>query len=336
VRFRDVAAIAAVLLAAPNVRAEDARTSSLSWLRMPGAEACIATQPLARAVEERIGREVFVSAAQADLSVEGRIEKRPDGGFRAIITMRDPAGSLLGTRELERPDASCDAMSEPLALVIAVMIDPDAAMRPKDAVPPPGPPGPPPPSPSPQAPPAVGATDRAPAPPPLRPKEPWRFEGGAHAMTVAGLAPEVAWGAGVNAILFPPGLPVGFRGMASLFLPTRAAGDGTVADFDMLVLGGSVCPTLRRRVSLMACIGGHLGALRPRPRGPGTTTLPDDLIGIWNASAELRVSVPVAAPIAVGAGAGGAVPITRPSYGGIYESAIVAFTADVGVGVYFP
>src|SRR5688500_19747658 len=98
---------------------------------MPGADACIATQPLARAVEERLGRETFVSAAQADLSVEGRIEKNPKGGWRAVITMRDPKGALLGTREVERDDASCDAMSEPLALIIAVMIDPDAATRPK-------------------------------------------------------------------------------------------------------------------------------------------------------------------------------------------------------------
>ena len=155
-------------------------------------------------------------------------------------------------------------------------------------------------------------------------------------MMVAGLAPEAAWGAGVNAILFPPGVPVGFRGFATLFLPTRAAGDGAVVDFDMLLLGGSVCPTLRGRVNLMGCIGGHLGALRPRPRGPSTFALPDELVSIWNASAEVRVSIPIASPIMIGAGVGGAVPLVRPRYERLHESAIVAFVADVGVGLYFP
>ncbi|MBX3210375.1 MAG: hypothetical protein KF764_35410, partial [Labilithrix sp.] len=135
-RLAGLALFAALLLASADTRAADAKTSSLSWLRMPGADACVATQPLARAVEERLGRSVFVSAAEADLSVEGHVEKRTRGassGWHAVITVRDASGATLGTRELDRADASCDAMTEPLALVIAVMIDPDAAMRPKPA-----------------------------------------------------------------------------------------------------------------------------------------------------------------------------------------------------------
>src|SRR5689334_7531634 len=45
------------------------RTSSLSWVRLPGAETCIPTQTLAERVEQRVGRQVFVSASQADLSL---------------------------------------------------------------------------------------------------------------------------------------------------------------------------------------------------------------------------------------------------------------------------
>lgn len=325
-------AAASIALSA-RARADEPRTSSLSWLRMSGADACIATQPLARAVEARLGREVFVSAAQAELSVEGRIEKRKEGGFRAVITMRDHDGTLLGTRELERPDPSCDAMSEPLALVIAVMIDPDAAMRPKP--PPEPPPAPPPAETAPPPPPADPAPVET-APPPKKKRETWRFEGGGHAQAVAGLAPEVAWGAGVNGILYPPGVPLGFRGMTTLFLPTHAEGRGIAADFDMLMFGGSLCPTLRGRVNLMGCVGGHVGFLRPRPQGTGVVSLPDDLLAIWNASAEVRVSIPVAAPILVGAGAGAALPLIRPKWQDIYESSVVALTADVTVGFFFP
>jgi hypothetical protein len=298
---------------------------------MPGADSCIATQHLARAVEERLGRETFVSAAQADLSVEGRIEKKPKGGWRAVITMRDPKGALLGTREVERDEPSCDAMSEPLALIIAVMIDPDAAMRPKgepaktEPTPPPTPPvnEPPPPvaAPPPQS------KDEPPKLGPKKPLEPWRFEGGGHAMMLAGFAPELAWGAGVNGILYAPGFPVGFRGTTTLFLPTTAEGNGKNVDFDMLLFGGSLCPTIRRRINLMGCIGGQVGILRPRI---------GDILPIWNAAAELRVSIPIAQPIEIGAGAGAVLPIFRPKYEDIYRSDVVAFMADFMIGFFFP
>jgi hypothetical protein len=328
VRRFDAALAIAMLFGARSAMAAEAKTSSLSWLRMPGADSCIATQPLARAVEERLGRETFVSAAQADLSVEGRIEKKekPKTGWRAVITMRDPKGALLGTREVERDDSSCDAMSEPLALIIAVMIDPDAAMRPK---PEPAKTEPTPPLPPDPPPPRTTQTRDEPPPKlgPKQPLDPWRFEGGGHAMMLAGLAPELAWGAGVNGILYAPGFPVGFRGMTTLFLPTTAEGNGKKVDFDMLLFGGSLCPTIRGRVNLMGCIGGHVGILRPRV---------GDILPIWNASAELRVSIPIAQPIEIGAGAGAALPIFRPKYEDIYRSNVVAFTADLMVGFFFP
>lgn len=319
---------------APRIaRGAEAKTSSLSWLRMPGADSCVATQPLARAVEERLGRETFVSAAQADLSVEGRIEKKPKSGWRAVITMRDPKGALLGTRELERDDASCDTMSEPLALIIAVMIDPDAAMRPRsepaktEPPPPPPPVDDPPAAVAPPSSPSSSSRDETPKLGPTKPLDPWRFEGGGHAMMLTGLAPEIAWGAGVSGILYAPGFPVGFRGMTTLFLPTTAEGNGKSVDFDMLVFGGSLCPTIRRRINLMGCVGGHVGILRPRA---------GDVLPIWNAAAELRVSIPIAQPIELGAGAGAALPIFRPRYEDIYRADVVAFTADVMVGFFFP
>src|SRR5262249_39169402 len=54
-------------------RAERA-TSSLNWVRLPGSEECITARALATAVEGRLGRAVFVSASQGDLSIEGRVE----------------------------------------------------------------------------------------------------------------------------------------------------------------------------------------------------------------------------------------------------------------------
>lgn len=351
------AALAAlgILTAAPRAGADEARTSSLSWLRMPGAESCIATQALARTVEQRLGRTVFVSAAQADVSVEGRIEKRAAGGFRAVITIHDASGARLGTRELERPEASCEAMSEPLALVVAVMIDPEAATRPREpAAPEAAPAAPAPvaePAAAPPPPPAPEPARDAPAgPPPPRPRPaPWRFEGDAYGTVSYGLAPSLAGGAGVEAILYPPAIPVGFRGYTSLFLPTtaevRGLGGQARASFDMLFVGGSLCPTIEgRRVNVMGCAGGQIGLLRPRAE-TAAGAIGEDLMPLLNAVLEARISVKIAAPIGATAGVGGALPLLRPKArytatdGGraiLHEPSVLALTADVGLGFFFP
>jgi hypothetical protein len=330
---------------AGRASAAEARTSSLSWLRMPGTDTCIATQALARSVEERLGRRVFVSAAEADVSVEGRIEARAGtaAGWHAVITVRDSKGALVGTRELDRVGTdACDAMSEPLALVIAVMIDPDARLGTK--------PEPPPPAltlPSPAAP--VPEPLAAPSSPPLPPRreDPWRFEGDAYASVVSGVAPKVALGAGVAGILFLPGVPLGLRGSANLYLPATAERDRARASFDLFHLGGALCPTLRRTaMTLLLCFGGHLGVLRSHPETSGAFIEEKTAI-VWNAVTEGRVSLPIVAPFAVTAGLSAVLPIARPTFeytshdpaigrNSLHEVSAFAFAADAGIGFFFP
>jgi len=345
-----------------RAHATESKTSSLSWLRMPGADSCVATQPFARAVEERLGRSVFVSAAQADLSVEGRIEKRRGGpGWHAVITVRDAKGVTLGTRELERPDGSCEAMTEPLALIVAVMIDPDAAMRPKTSPTPSAEPerdaSPPSTDAAPPAPATTATASAAPAttsaavdaPPPPSPspsRDPWRFEGHGAITASNGLTPTLTGGAGVEAILYPPRIPIGFRGYTMLFLPTDKTADGARASFDMLYLGGGLCPTWRTRVSVMGCLGGQLGVLRPRAETPNRG-ISESLLPIWNAMAELRLHVPIVAPIGVAAGVGAGIPLLRPrlEYTSsapardtqtLHRADAFVLTADLGIGFFFP
>ena len=312
---------------------------------MPGADACIATQALARSVEERLGRHVFVSAAEADVSVEGRIDKRAKGpGWHAVITLRDSKGTLLGTRDVGLADAGCESMNEPLALIIAVMIDPDASLG--------GPPQPPPAAPAPSAPAPPRPTETRPELEPVGPrltppqKEPLRVEGGAGIVLASGLTPAVDPGALVMGILFPPGVPVGLRGYAVLLLPAEAEKDGARGSFDTLYLGGSLCPTLRRRrVVAMLCGGGQLGAMRSHAetvdRGIDEKTLP-----LWNLTAEARVSIPVLPPVAFNAGVTGILPLVRPTFrydrtaaagrDDLHEVAPVAVTADMGIAFFFP
>jgi hypothetical protein len=356
VRTACAALAALAIVTIPGLaRAAEGRTSSLSWVRMPGAEPCVATQALARAVEERLGRTVFVSAAQADVSVEGRIDKLPDArGWSAHLVLRDGRGETLGTRDLAREEPSCEAMTEPLALVIAVMIDPDAAMRPT-------PPADPPPVPaarpeaSPEAPAEPPRDEAAPAPLPTaspadkKARESWRFEGDVYGTVAHGFAPKLAVGAGVQGTLYPPGVPLGFRGYTSLFLPStleRAGAAGPArASFDMIYAGGSLCPLLvDGRFGLLACAGGQLGAIRPRPE-TGGRGIDSSLMPLLNAVLELRATLKIAAPIGATAGVAGALPLLRPTTdftgpGGqrqiFHELAAVAFIADVGLGFFFP
>jgi len=344
-------ALVCALVCAPRSAeaAEEPRTSSLSWFRMPGAESCIPTQTLGRAVEHRLGRSVFVSASQADVSVEGRIEKREGGGaatWHAVLTLRDAAGATLGTRELERPEASCDAMSEPLALIIAVMIDPDAASRPPAATLAPLPTPTPTPAPSPAP---AEAPLPAPAPPiPTRIKDVWHFEGTGSGTVSTGLAPELGIGATVEGVLYPPSAPVGFRGYASLFLPTTASQRGASAVMDMVYVGSAVCPALRSKTgNLMLCVGGQLGVLRSHAetqnRGIEEKSMP-----LFNAVTEARFSLPLAAPVEIAGSVGGVLPIVRPTFrytplaGGpgasenLHKVAAFGVTASLGVGFYFP
>ncbi len=333
----------ALLLGSGAASAEPARTSSLSWLRMPGADACIATQALARSVEERLGRHVFVSAAEADVSVEGRIEKRGKG-WHAVITMRDGKGARLGTRDVDRADASCDAMSAPLTLIIAVMIDPDASLSgPPAPLPPPAPEPPPPPTPA--LPPAPTPASPEPEPPPR--KDPLRLEGGVGAILVSGLAPALDPGVVFSGLLYLPGVPIGLRGVTVLLLPMDAERDGARGSVDTLYLGGSLCPTLRRKLVVgMLCAGGQLGGMRShaetKDRGIEEKTLP-----LWNLAAEARVSFPVLPPVSFNAGVAGIVPLLRPTfqYTGaapgagpekLHKVSAVAMSADVGIAFFFP
>lgn len=319
---------------------------------MAGAESCIPTQNLARAVEERLARRVFVSAAQADVSVEGHIEKKAKpSGWHAVITIRDAKGALLGTRELDRQEASCDSMNEPLALVIAVMIDPDAAMKPTPAAPPPPPPPTPPlPPPDPVAPPPPSNPDgQYPGGITKREKDPWRAEGDAIFAMSAGLTPQLAAGFGVEGVLFIPNTIIGLRAYGNIFLPVTHERDSARASFNLMYVGSAVCPTLRKKSFVgMICIGGQLGILRSNAETLGRA-IEEKSSFLWNGVTEVRVSIPVVAPVEVTAGLGAVLPLLRPSVGyaptgstlgapteNLHKVDVFGFTGSVGMGFFFP
>jgi hypothetical protein len=166
-------------------------------------------------------------------------------------------------------------------------------------------------------------------------------------VTIAsGLAPAIAPGGSIAGALFlPNGIPLGLRGYASLFLPTNATQDGATASFDLVYVGGSVCPTLRRpSFTGMLCFGGQLGVVRSHPETQGRT-IQDKTLGLWNGVSEARISIPLFAPLALTGGVSAILPLLRPTFeytrtdgtsANLHKVSSFAVSADAGIGFFFP
>jgi hypothetical protein len=250
--FPWLAAIAWTAHAAPADAAPSpaSRTSSLSWVRSEGADGCTGGKELAGAVEAIVGRRVFVSASAADVAVEGRID-RTDAGWKATLRISDEGGAVLGSRELTSPASDCRAMDGSLALVIAVMIDPDAASRPLPPV----------------ARPVAPASPPREAPP--SPSARWSIAPRLGVSAAFGELPAPAWGATMGLRIGPPA--VGVEVFGSLFLPqtiTVPTAPGASARFTWADAGVALCPSLASAstVSLAVCAGAAGGVRTATPR----------------------------------------------------------------------
>ncbi len=213
---------------------------SLSWVRMPGAETCVTTTQLARAIESRLERRVFVSAAEADIAVDGRAE-HVEGLWRAIVHVTAPNGHSFGERVLESRTGDCDALGELVAVAVALMIDPLTAPERAQVV--------------------EQVLVEVPVPVEV-PGPRWRFEFDASLVMALGLLPTLAPG-GVGALVVePPGfVPVVFEGVLMPF--SRAEHETGHVDFLHVHGGLQICPLWVRAqgLALHACVGADLGAV---------------------------------------------------------------------------
>jgi hypothetical protein len=224
------------------------RRSSLSWVRLPGAEGCVASAALARAVEAQLGRSVFVSAARAELAVEGRVA-RADGAYRAVLQVTNADGAILGERTLESRADGCGELGEMATVAVALMIDPLTA--------------PAPPAGGEAQPEVVVRTERVEVPVPA-PAEPsgWRVEVDAALVGSVGLSPLPNLGGASAVIVEPPGF-VPFAVAGALFPFSRAAQGGAHADFLHVHAGVQLCPLGLREggLALHGCLGADAGAV---------------------------------------------------------------------------
>jgi hypothetical protein len=115
-------------LAAPAQAAEPPKRFSLNWARLPGAERCISVKALSERVEARLRRAVFSASGLVDVVIEGHV-KPNENGFAASVAISDASGTVLGSRELTTADETCRELDAPLALTVALLIDPNAELE---------------------------------------------------------------------------------------------------------------------------------------------------------------------------------------------------------------
>jgi hypothetical protein len=104
----------------------DTGTYALSFVRGAGAEGCPGRQDLEREVSAKLGYSPFDGGAPK--SIEILTELRPDG-YRSVVSAVDGDGKLLGRRVLSSDEPSCAPIFSATALAVALLIDPEAALR---------------------------------------------------------------------------------------------------------------------------------------------------------------------------------------------------------------
>lgn len=104
------------------------RRWSLQWSRGPGAGQCVGAAELSRRVAARIGRDPFGDPARAELTIEGHVASVGDGRFTVTVQVAEPDGTTRGARELDERAAGCGELDEAIVLVVAMTVDPSAAV----------------------------------------------------------------------------------------------------------------------------------------------------------------------------------------------------------------
>jgi hypothetical protein len=128
VGFRVLVAVAACAvgpLCAERASAQRLLHPALHWSRGRGAEACIDPRSLAERIESITGPSL-VAASVADVSIEAHIEQPASDRFALRVTVTQMRDRGSGERFLSFTTSDCRSLDRAIALVIAVLIDPDA------------------------------------------------------------------------------------------------------------------------------------------------------------------------------------------------------------------
>jgi hypothetical protein len=300
---------------------------------------------LAEKIEARVGREVLVPPGDAELLIEAHARGRPNGVLEAVIRTSRADGSEVGVRELTSDQRDCVELGDKIALVVAVTIDPDAALAE---------PGP--------EPATQSAREPQPAPAPARrpeirvvierervivrepdtPARPWELESRVAATGSIGLLPGLTPGLLAAFGVMPPGFPlVELTGQAWFEREAEAEGGG--ANFTLLAAGLSVCPSVDFGAWRSHFCGGLTGGSM-RAHGFGFDDSREQARALVLVTAGLRASIDLGPTWFVFGGARIEAAVVRPRF--FYEDAAgdeqdvhrvppVGAMGELGIGLTF-
>lgn len=286
-------ALALLLAWTPSATCVAQSERARAVLRWTAPEGCVTEGWLREAVERRLGRAVFVEDDEhADVRLEGEIVRR-QSGLAAHLVMRARSGEVLGQRTVNQPTRQCAALREPLALVLALLIDlPLTEIR--IALPEPTRPEPPPP----RAPPPAVHELRTPD---------VHVDGTALLAAAPGLLPPASGGLALSlGVTVPPMFPIELG--AELFAAPALDAPGVL--FIAAIASLTTCPRIElEELALAMCAGTGVGVVHAAPQG---LALMRDATTAWlDARVLLRLDVELSPAVALRVDAGVVVPITR-------------------------
>jgi hypothetical protein len=361
-----LAILGVLLLPASRARAGEVVTPPdvrLVWVRAESALSCPSRAELEASVSARLGRPVFSEGGPR--AIDGFVQR--DGlRWAAHIYATDAEGKLVGSRELASDGPDCAALASAAALAIALVIDPDAALRP--------------------APPAVRATPDAPpphvaAPPPQPPAALPVQEPCPHCPPyVAALPPQPPAALSVQEPCprCPPSAATSSAGPTSVLgeavlavglLPRASAGFGLSVDVPVVrgldaTLGALLLPEVRTSAntfgfSLMAARAGACAVPWRQPRAAASVCA-DVLLGsmesvvyadvptrpggrFWaGAGGTAKLAARLAGPVVAEIGASVVVPFVRSRYfvenvpATVFQEPVIAGLGFAALGVSIP
>ena len=292
----------------------------LDWTA-PTASRCPEGRAVARAVETRLSRRVFVERALADVMLTVAVH-RQGAGWSAQLEMLDRSGTRLGTRDVKSASAECAALSDVLPVVIALLVDasrthvrlslPAPSYRAAEAR-----------TAAPTRP--LPASPPEPALPELTPTSvsdgsPWSLGWVALAEVSYGLLPQAAPGASLAALFEPPALGIPLELWLGALAPTSSEARAG-AQFSLLHAGVQTCPGLWQAVTRGAlCAGVGAGRLQAFGRGFDVNQNQTSLHLEVRTAAQL--DIPLGRPWFLRLEGGAMVPVLRPRFVGEIEPGV--------------
>jgi hypothetical protein len=312
----------------------------LVWIRGPGADRCVDEATLADRVSARLGRPSF--SDDAPRRIEGLVQREGDR-WVAHLYARDADGKVTGARDLNHEGDDCAGLDAAVTLAVALVIDPDAALRtPAGPVTPaPAPPPPPPVPPNFPRPPASCpvATPCPPvAPPaPVAPRDPFTVTG--RAVLAGGLLPTTAGGFALAVDI--PAYRALHVATGMLLLPEVRTSTG---DFGFGItapwIGACAVPWRRSPVTVAICEDLLLGAIHAVDYALVPTTPGDRFWG--GAATEAALRARLIGPLAVEVGGQILFPLTRQQFtvegqtDAVFQEWVATGVGFVGVGASIP